>query len=321
MLTLVVPVFNKEQYLSRCMDALLAQTVKDYEILLIDDGSTDGSGALCDCYAAAQPERIRCIHKLNGGLFAARNTGIEAARGEWITFPDPDDWVEPEYVQTFLELCSRYPSDLVCTGFWVDDGEKRSSGYADGPTVIMTAREGRRALLLPPRMGGFSWNKCYRVELLRRHGLRFRPDVGVAEDMDFAYRYLLHCGDICFCPSQRTCHYDQHPESVTHQGFSSRNLEDFRAYEGMLNDTDPVIVTAARDEMCVTAVNHLWSLLCCRGWDRNARRILLRYLRQHLWIHLRSTRYTGSRKLQALTAAISPQLFVILKRAVRGYSH
>ena len=171
MLTLVVPIFNKEQYLPRCIDSLLAQTVRDCEILLIDDGSADGSGAICDAYAAAHPERIRVIHKPNGGLSSARNAGIEAARGEWITFPDPDDWVEPEYVETFLELRNTHRADLICAGFWVDEGGKRYPGYASAPTQTMTAEAGRRALLLPPRMGGFSWNKCYRMELLRRHGL------------------------------------------------------------------------------------------------------------------------------------------------------
>ena len=139
MLTLVVPIYNKELYLPRCLDALLVQTCPDFEILLIDDGSTDGSGAICDRYAVAHPDMIRVIHKLNGGLSDARNTGIEAARGEWITFPDPDDWVEPHYVQTFLELLAEYPANLVCTGFWVDEGDRRYPGYAEGHTVTMTA--------------------------------------------------------------------------------------------------------------------------------------------------------------------------------------
>lgn len=320
MLTLAIPVFNMEQYLPRCIDSLLAQTERSFEILLIDDGSTDQSGVLCDGYAAAHPGRIRVIHKPNGGLSSARNAGLEAARGEYITFPDPDDWTEPEYVQTFLELLDAYRTDLVCTGFWVDEGETRYPGYPDGPTVTMTAAQARRALLLPPRMGGFSWNKVYRVELLRKQDIRFRSDVGAAEDLDFAYRYLLCCERVCFCPSRRTIHYDQHPESVTHSGFSRRNLEDFRTYELLSGDPDAALAAAARDEMCVTAVNHLWSLLSSGAPDPCSRRQLLRYLRRNLFVHLGSDLYGTPRKLQALTAALSPRLFALLKGAARKTS-
>lgn len=320
MLTLVVPIFNKEQYLSRCIDSLLAQTAQDYEILLIDDGSDDGGGALCDRYAADHPERIRVIHKPNGGLSDARNTGIEFARGEWITFPDPDDWVEPEYVQIFLELLAEYQTDLVCTGFWVDEGDLRYPGYPDTPTVTMTAEQARRALLLPPRMGGFSWNKCYRTELLRRHSIRFRSDVGAAEDLDFAYRYLKQADQVCFCPSKRTCHYDQHPESVTHSGFARRNLEDFRTYEMLAADADPALSRAALDELCVTAVNHLWSVLESGAADSYAKKVLLSHIRKNLWPHLTSRLYGRGRKLQALTAAVSPRLFAYLKAKARSHS-
>lgn len=99
MLTLAIPVYNMKQYLSRCMETLLAQTCRDLEILLIDDGSTDGSGEMCDAYAAEHPNFVRVVHKKNGGLSSARNAGIDAAKGEYIIFPDPDDWVEPDYVE------------------------------------------------------------------------------------------------------------------------------------------------------------------------------------------------------------------------------
>lgn len=317
MLSLVVPIFNKEQYLPRCLDALLAQTVSDYEILLIDDGSTDGSGTICDRCAAAHPDRIRVIHKENGGLSAARNTGIEAARGDFITFPDPDDWVEPDYVQTFLELQKSSGADLVCTGFWVDDGEHRTPGYPEGPTVTMTAGEARRSLLVHPRMGGFSWNKIYTVDILRRRELRFSSDVGAAEDLDFAYRYLQHAQRVCFCPTRRTCHYDQHPGSVTHSAFTRRNLQDFRTYEMLAADGDTVLTRAAREEICVTAVNHLWSMLESGQTDACAKMTLLRHLRRNLIPHLTGN-YGWGRKLQALTAAVSPRLFVALKRKARS---
>ena len=94
--SVVIPVYNVKDYLPKCIDSVLAQDFEDYEVILIDDGSTDGeSGAICDRYAAAHPERIRAIHKPNGGVGEARNVGIEAAQGEYLIFIDSDDYIAP----------------------------------------------------------------------------------------------------------------------------------------------------------------------------------------------------------------------------------
>ena len=97
--SVVIPVYNVKDYLPKCIDSVLAQDFEDYEVILIDDGSTDGeSGAICDRYAAAHPERIRAIHKPNGGVGEARNVGIEAAQGEYLIFIDSDDYIAPRHV-------------------------------------------------------------------------------------------------------------------------------------------------------------------------------------------------------------------------------
>lgn len=95
MVSIVVPVYNMEKFLPRCMDTLVSQS-SDYEIILVDDGSTDRSPELCDDYRQRYPSLVRVIHKRNSGLSSARNAGIEAAKGTYVIFPDPDDWVESE---------------------------------------------------------------------------------------------------------------------------------------------------------------------------------------------------------------------------------
>ena len=104
MISVIVPVYNMKIYLKRCMKTLIMQTQDNYEIILVDDGSTDGSSEICDEYAKENPDLIRVIHKENGGLSSARNAGIEEATGRYIIFPDPDDWVEPDYLKAFVEL-------------------------------------------------------------------------------------------------------------------------------------------------------------------------------------------------------------------------
>ena len=114
MISIIVPVYNTEKYLDRCIQSILSQTYTDFELLLINDGSTDSSGAICDKYAE-QDSRVRVFHKENGGVSSARNVGLDNAKGEWVTFCDSDDWVENCWLDTFVENSEN--TDLVVQGF------------------------------------------------------------------------------------------------------------------------------------------------------------------------------------------------------------
>ena len=115
--SVVIPVYNVKDYLPKCIDSVLAQDFEDYEVILIDDGSTDGeSGAICDRYAAAHPERIRAIHKPNGGVGEARNVGIEAAQGEYLIFIDSDDYIAPNMFRVLADAVARFGSDIIGFG-------------------------------------------------------------------------------------------------------------------------------------------------------------------------------------------------------------
>ena len=116
MLSVIIPVYNVEEYLAKCVDSILNQTYKNLEVILVNDGSKDGSGSICDAFAQKDP-RVRVIHKENGGLSSARNAGIEAAKGEYITFVDSDDWIEADAYAHLMELMQRYQVKLVCDIF------------------------------------------------------------------------------------------------------------------------------------------------------------------------------------------------------------
>ena len=316
MVTLVVPIYNMERYLPRCMASLLNQTSRDYEILLIDDGSTDSSGVLCDRYAEANPAFVRVVHKENGGLSSARNAGIDHARGEFIVFPDPDDWVEPNYVESLLEFRNRYQADLVCLGYYVDTDTTSVPALPNGESSLMSGLEGQRGLLLPPKMQGFSWNKLYRLDIIREHDLRFPDGMGTTEDLWFAYRYLAHCSCVCHIPSKRIYHYCQRSDSSTQSGFSREKMGIIQTYEQIIADCaerDPVLADVCRDKICTEAVNLLWLHENAPIRDPDAKRYLLAYIRRLLPRYLRSPQYGVGRKLQTLFAACSPSIFTCLK--------
>ena len=118
LLTVVIPVYNVEKYLKRCIESILIQEWKNYDILLVDDGSTDNSPQICDDYAKAY-EFISVIHKKNGGLSAARNTGISHAEGEYVYFPDSDDWIEPDTFISLAEVVESQKFDIISFNFWL----------------------------------------------------------------------------------------------------------------------------------------------------------------------------------------------------------
>lgn len=320
MLTLAIPVYNMEQYLPRCMETMLTQTCRDFEILLVDDGSTDGSGPMCDAYAAGHPDFVRVVHKANGGLSSARNAGIDTAKGEFIIFPDPDDWVEPDYVEKLLEYYQQYHADLVCTGYDIDTETGRTPAKQDHPPMTLSGPEAQKALLLPPQMSGFAWNKLYRLDVIREHNLRFLDDVGITEDLDFAYRYLAFCRTVCFAPSARTYHYFQRDGAATRSGFSRRKLGSLHTYEKIIADceqTMPDLAQAAKDEICTTAVNLIWMYQNSKIKDTEVKKILLRRIRENLPAYLRGNRYGLGRKVQAVLACFCPGLYAHLKNAVQ----
>lgn len=320
MLTLAVPVYNMASYLPRCMDALLNQTCPDYEILLIDDGSTDGSESLCDRYAQEHPDRVRVIHKENGGLSSARNTGIACARGNWITFPDPDDWVESDYTAQFLSLGREHHADLVCTGYCVDTDSGTTPAKPDSQFRIFTGSDARRALLLPPQLDGFAWNKCFRLDIIRENGLNYLDDVGITEDLDFAFRYLSFCQTVCHAPQARTYHYYQRDGAATRSGFSLRKLDTLHTYEKIIAAcaaSDPELALAAEDELCTAAVNLIRMYENSDRSHPQARAVLLGKIRKHLPAHLKSAKYGAGRKLQALLAGFSPKLYCLVKNVLQ----
>lgn len=176
-ISIIIPVYNVKDYLERCVKSVLAQTLHSVEILLIDDGSTDGSAGLCDQYAAQHPQ-IKVIHQLNGGLSAARNTGIKAAQGEYLLFVDSDDYIEPESCEKLFTLAKKYDCDIVKANAWSksnshqnhEPGTTQSSKPEAGLTFITRAiRE--RNMVMCAQFG------LYKTSFIRINQLYFYPSI------------------------------------------------------------------------------------------------------------------------------------------------
>ena len=190
--TVVVPVYNTEKYIERCVESILTQDYTNFELILVDDGSVDTSGLICDKYAQ-KDSRVKVIHKTNGGIASVRNIGISEAKGEWITFCDSDDFVYQGWLKTFADNCSDV--DIVCQGIRFDEsliGENNSkykdvSFSYDGETLDYVMATYKNNIV------GYTTIKCFKRELLKREKLHFKQSYVPREDEEFVLRYMNFC--------------------------------------------------------------------------------------------------------------------------------
>lgn len=192
MISIIIPVYRAEGHLSNCIDTILGQDFSDLELILVDDGSPDGSGAICDRYAA-QDHRVRVIHKTNGGVSSARNAGMEVAQGEYLLFVDSDDYVEPDYASSLLAAMEAH-SDCghvwccfqTVTGYQKEDAAPNMA--AEKPYL----RFDRAQIMDLHRLwlDASPCNKLYRTSMLREKGIRFPEDLSLGEDWLFNQAYL-----------------------------------------------------------------------------------------------------------------------------------
>lgn len=173
--SVVLPVYNAEEYLPRCLDSVLSQTYENLEVVAVDDGSSDGSPALLDAYVARYPERVVVEHRPNGGAAAARNRGIELCSGDYLTFIDNDDWLDPDFIQRMVEAALSSDAEVVCCGYRRPDDRGRVLLEA---TPRPSDEWGRYVVEA-------AWAKLYRTGHVRSHGLEFL-NTNIDEDLYFS---------------------------------------------------------------------------------------------------------------------------------------
>ena len=228
-ITVIIPVYNVEQYLPRCLESICGQTYRDLEILLVDDGSTDSSREVCAQFAQRDP-RIRHIRISNSGVSTARNRGLEAANGRWIGFVDADDHLEPGFYETLVRELTASDKQIVCCGVRAEDPEgnriERFKGRRMPDKEQDFDREEALLRFLNPDtriLYWAVWNKLYSAELLK--GIAFENEKVIAEDFDFTLRCFLRSNGLRYIPDE-LYHYLVRPGSAITGSRSSKNSFD-----------------------------------------------------------------------------------------------
>lgn len=248
-ISVIVPVYNAEKYLPKCLESILSQTFTDFELLLIDDGSTDNSSKICDNYAS-KDNRIRVFHKENGGVSSTRNRGIKESQGKWIVFVDSDDWVGTEYLQSMF--CDSKTSDLSMQGYKIIrvNGEEEvhkfdSNIYTNNIMLVFCESEYKNIINSPI-------SKLFKREIIEINNIQFDNSISYGEDHLFVLEYLKYVKNVYISNISDYYYYQDDTLSLTRKLIPVEMLTNYMilAYKKQMN-----IVSQFNNDESIVAIN------------------------------------------------------------------
>lgn len=256
LISIIIPVYNAAQTLSRCLDSVLRQDYRKLEIILVDDGSTDNSPEIIQEYKKRDP-RIILLRKPNGGVSSARNAGLAIASGDFLTFIDPDDYMESGQIPYLLSLIEKYDADISISQYLFDDGNGNiddASKYYDvvDSDTNFDSISGRHELMRSySRFCGHCWDKMYRRSIAGP--IRFAEDIHCYEDTLYCWQCFEKTDNIVLGKAG-FYHYVQSANSIMHKGYSEKYYTALKALEIMLKDADDgelrkAVLTRLRSEI------------------------------------------------------------------------
>lgn len=314
MISVIVPVYRVERYLARCVDSILAQTYRDLEIILVDDGSPDHCGEICDEYAK-RDARVRVIHKSNGGISDARNVGMEAAEGEFISFIDSDDYIEPEMLQTLYKLQKESNADIVCCG--ICDRYESGDHLAVSDRVIIHC-SGKDALaytLEGKYSAGSLCNKMIRRSIM--HGLRFLN--GKIYEDAFFMPELLFAAQTVVITTEPLYNYWHRSGSITTASFEKKHMDIIEAYEKTLDfvrKNCPEMKEVAKFRVCWANFVVLDRILQAENYKRFPEYYqVVAFLKENAGFIMHCRYFQKNRRIAAAALKMHTGLYRMLSRA------
>ena len=316
LISVIIPVYNVEKYLNKCLESVIAQTETRLEIIIVDDGSTDRSGKICDDFIS-RDKRIRVFHKENEGVSCARNFGIDHASGRYLGFVDSDDYIAPDMYETLLEILERYSAQMSMCGLYdIFDGKPRTV-FEHIETYAVDREDAIRMVMEAEVVSVTPVNKLYSRELFNE--IRF-PIGKTAEDAFVMLELLGNCDKVAITNAQKYF-YIHRGESITTSAFSLKNLDAIEAYEknyDIIKKNYPSLLDVAQMRLCWAYFYVLDRVVFDNTGDyEQIRKKTVDYLNAHLAFILKDKRFKITRKFSALMLRINWRLYkecVILQK-------
>ena len=220
-LSIIVPVYNVELYVKRCIESLVAQDAKNFEVIIVDDGSTDDSISICKELIECD-SRFKIVHKLNGGLMSAWKRGLQESRGEYIGFVDSDDWIDSNMFSVLMQCIKKYDADIVCSGYVAES--LNQSTIVSRKSQFIFEGEAIRSKFIPQYCSSYldtecnpticRWDKIYRKEILMNNFKYFDERISMGEDFNTNIPVFLSAEKIILIPDFYPYHYRDNPKSI-----------------------------------------------------------------------------------------------------------
>ena len=277
LVSVIIPVYKVEKYLDRCVQSIIGQTYRNFEVFLVDDGSPDNCGQICDKYAA-EYYCIHVIHQKNAGQGAARNRAAKLAKGEYISFIDSDDYIEPDYLEYLVSLIKKYNADVSIGGFgYLYEGNTPGKRKMENETECeLSGEEALIRMNYNKGLGATPWAKLYRKELIIRYPF---PEGQIYEDL--ATLYKIFCDSEKVVLGNRTIYYwVQRVGSTMRMGFDERQMAGIDAVKAQIEyvkEKCPAVLKSARYRYTAKAVE-LMAVCFNSGGDRD----VFQRLRKHM---------------------------------------
>lgn len=311
-ISIIVPVYKVEKYLEKCVDSILAQTFTDFELILVDDGSPDRSGAMCDEYAQ-KDSRVRVIHKENGGLSSARNAGIDVAKGRYFGFVDSDDYIAADMYELLYQNAKKEQADMSICGIF-DLYAGKEPKILSEQYLLLNKEEAMKAVLEAKIVSVHACNKLFSRELFS--AIRYPKGV-ITEDAAVILPLLDECSSVVIDTRQK--YYYFHREgSISSSGFSIKDLDTIDVWmnnEQWIFDRYPQLIDVAHTRTCWANFIVLDKIV---GSDLEnefkGTKEIVQFLRKNFKFILKNKYFTRNRKIAAIVLRINLRFYKLLSK-------
>lgn len=262
LISVIVPIYNIEKYIERCIVSIICQTYQNLEIILVDDGSTDRSGQICDGYAE-RDVRIKVIHKENGGLSDARNVALDVAQGEWITFVDGDDFLAGTAIESMYRTAEISAAQIVCCLYKLAyEGQETffNEDYVENEISVYSQEEALDKMLRQSEFNNSAWAKLYKTELF--NGIRF-PKGKLYEDTGTTYKLFALSGRVAFIRIEGYCYF-MRSGSIQNSKFTKKKMVELKFAKEQKEYLDarfPELELATTDRLVSSCFHILFSVM------------------------------------------------------------
>lgn len=316
--SVIVPIYNTQKYLIKCIDSIINQTEPDLEIILVDDGSTDDSGRICDAYAE-RDKRFRVIHKENGGVSSARNSGIDMMSGSYCCFVDSDDCISENYIAVLLNNQKVYCCDISVCGLSRTDAEEGS-----GSVTVLNRREAQLSLFNESGgIKGYIGGKLFKTDIIKKNNIKFDENQTLAEDLLFLFDYLKYCQSenaVCVSKNKLYCYENNSLGALTQRGradvFQGKWCDAVNACEKILNKIPEEEKSLRRAVKLEKTMQCATMLRVMADYDeKTISKSYKEFILKNLIPYLFSKNFSARKKLGAIAVLVCPKN--LLKRKER----